>query len=458
MRTAVFTVASYNYFAFVETLMQSLMLTNPSWDRYAVLVDECRQDANELLSGRFQLITIDGINLPNSKQMKFRYDILELNTAVKPFAIEMLFTQYGYERVIYLDPDIYVYNKMEEVEDAFSRGYSFILTPHLTKELDDDGYEPNELAILRSGIYNLGFIALQNTPDVKRMIQWWKKKLIKQCIDDQTKGLFVDQKWIDFVPSRYSGVYILLHEGYNVAYWNLEQRKLFEDEKGYYSNGVPLVFFHFSGFMLEKKVLSKYTNRLFTDNQDIICELKDSYKSMLLSNHYTEWNCIPYAYGMFSDGSKILKIHRLTYRNCDYLQRICGKDPFLCSSMFEKEYLDKERILFDRYINLKLEEFSKFDNLIIFGAGNIGKRVYGCLQKHGLHHKLLCFCDNNAEKIHKLFGVDVVLPEDAMNRFPTGLFIITPVESRREILHQLLSNRINAQNISIFSSSLAGWL
>jgi len=458
MRTAVFTVASYNYFAFVETLMQSLMLTNPSWDRYAVLVDECRQDANELLSGSFQLITIDDINLPNSKQMKFRYDILELNTAVKPFAIEVLFMQYGYERVIYLDPDIYVYNKMEDVEDAFSKGNNFILTPHLTTELDDDGCEPTELAILRSGIYNLGFIALQNTPDVNRMIQWWKKKLIKQCIDDQAKGLFVDQKWMDFVPSRYSGVYILLHEGYNVAYWNLEQRKLFADAKGYYSNGVPLVFFHFSGFLLEKNVLSKYTNRLFTNNQNIICELKDSYKSILVSNHYSEWKCIPYAYGTFADGSNILKIHRLTYRNSDYLQRICGENPFLCSSMFERKYLDEEKILFDRYINLKIKEFSKFDSLIIFGAGNIGKRLYECLQENKMHHRLCCFCDNNADNIRKLFGIDVVLPEVGANLFPSALFIITPRDSRREIVCQLLSNKINVRNISIFSSSLAGWI
>jgi hypothetical protein len=67
---------------------------------------------------------------------------------------------------------------------------------------------------------------------------------------DKPRGIFVDQKWIDLAPLFFEGIYILKHKGYNMAWWNFNDRKLFEQNGDYYVNSenYPLVFFHFSGF------------------------------------------------------------------------------------------------------------------------------------------------------------------------------------------------------------------
>lgn len=39
----------------------------------------------------------------------FQYTVLELNTAVKPWAMQHLLRQ-GHEQVFYIDPDIRLYN------------------------------------------------------------------------------------------------------------------------------------------------------------------------------------------------------------------------------------------------------------------------------------------------------------------------------------------------------------
>ena len=174
MKTAVFTIASKNYFAYVRTIMQSLESSNPHMDRFAVVVDEL-DDEFVALPRNFQLLELNKLDLPHPDQMKFRYNIMELNTAVKPFAILKLFETY--DRVIYFDPDIYVYKKLEPIEDALDNGSNFVLTPHFTGLFEEDGLHPDEPDIMRAGVYNLGFIALNKCHDTVEMVTWWGNKL-----------------------------------------------------------------------------------------------------------------------------------------------------------------------------------------------------------------------------------------------------------------------------------------
>src|SRR5258706_15983567 len=53
---------------------------------------------------------------------------------------------------------------------------------------------------------------------------------------------------MDLTPGLFSGVMILRHDGYNVAYWNLRQRTVTGAGSSATVNGEPLRFFHFSGF------------------------------------------------------------------------------------------------------------------------------------------------------------------------------------------------------------------
>ncbi|MEE4193150.1 MAG: hypothetical protein V2I66_16345, partial [Halieaceae bacterium] len=255
-KTCIFTIVSRNYLHYARTLMNSVEEFAPEAERVVGLCD-ARGDFD--FSGEnFSLLEMRDLPIPEIDKFIFRYTILELNTAIKPYVISALFEQ-GYDKVIYFDPDIRIYRSLEPML-ALLDEHQMLLTPHLTGPLDDDKL-PSELNILVSGSYNLGYIGLRNTPDMQRFAHWWEDKLYTDCVVDLERGLFVDQKWMDLAPGMYPGVHIERSPAWNVAYWNLKHRAVTRDAQEYRVNGEPLVFFHFSGFSGEAKLLSKHQDR-----------------------------------------------------------------------------------------------------------------------------------------------------------------------------------------------------
>jgi len=218
-KTCFFTIVSNNYRHFARTLVASVRAHSPEIDAFVAVCD------GPLLApdprDGYTEISIRELGLPQFDRFTFQYTILELNTAIKPWVFAALFAR-GYERVIYFDPDIKLYGSVAPVLARLEQA-QIVLTPHLTGRLDD-GRNPSELAILQSGSYNLGFIALDRSEETRRFVEWWQSKLLRDCVVDIPRGLFTDQKWIDLVPGMYGGVAVERDPGWNVAYWNLNHR------------------------------------------------------------------------------------------------------------------------------------------------------------------------------------------------------------------------------------------
>lgn len=311
-----FTIVSRNYLAYARTLMQSVAAQYPESKRYLCLVDERAEDPT-LDTDLFETITIDQLGLPDFEAFVFRYDIMELNTAVKPYMFEWLRMRQPQAGLVYLDPDICVRRPLSEVAQGFEDGKLAVLTPHLNAPLPDDGKFPTELSLMRTGSYNCGFVAINAAHrQSAALIDWWARKLEFGCFVDLDAGLFTDQKWMDMVPGLFPDVAILRHDGYNVAYWNLASRPVTRDaESGYLANGVPLVFAHFSGVDLSKPgIFSKHQNRFTADDIGGLRPLYDDYLEKLRANGHVQHARSPYAYGRFSDGEKIVPALRRAYR------------------------------------------------------------------------------------------------------------------------------------------------
>lgn len=331
-KTAVFTIISRNYGAFAHTLMESLATVHPEWERHVLLVD--RLDDPQSLGGElFSTTLLEELHLPDLPKFLFRYDIMEMNTAAKPWMFAHL-REKGYERIVYLDPDILVVNRLLEVERLLDEGAAAVVTPHLTAPITDD-LRPSEFAIMRVGAYNLGFLALGNLPASDSFIKWWQEKLEYGAASDQENGIFTDQKWVDLAPGMFGGFSILRDLGYNVAYWNLLHRPVSQVNGNWFAGGRPLSFFHFSGFNpLDPNPFSKHQNRFTIENIGAARDLALSYASHLVRHGHAEKRKLSYAFGVFDDGVPIPNSIRALYRKNIELQALAGENPFKDSAVF----------------------------------------------------------------------------------------------------------------------------
>ena len=128
------TIVAKNYLAYARVLMDSLRRHHPDAAAYVLLVDDPTgffDPAKE----PFTVLQLADIPLPRPRELCFRYELLELATAVKPFFMAQLFAR-GHSPVIYLDPDIRLYRPLDRVLAALSEA-QVALTPHITAPLLD---------------------------------------------------------------------------------------------------------------------------------------------------------------------------------------------------------------------------------------------------------------------------------------------------------------------------------
>ena len=305
--TLAFTICSVNYLAQARTLGDSLRQTNPNYHYVIGLVDKL--DAARLpdeLMPDYPMLEVDKIGIPHFGAMCDRYDITELNTAVKPFFIDYFYRTYpNATAVIYFDPDIIIFQPLNKLNDDLTR-HSLVLTPHINSPTPD-WERPNEQHHLNTGIFNLGFIGLRTDDTARQFVNWWKDRLVYECRIDLCAGLFVDQQWVNFAPVYHDNVLIERHPGYNVAYWNLHERHLSTDDNGQWrvNKAELLQFFHYSGYNPDRPdEVSKYQTRYtFADAPDRpekprpdARPLFDLYRERLLANHNAQYRQYPCVY------------------------------------------------------------------------------------------------------------------------------------------------------------------
>lgn len=129
----------------------------------------------------------------------FKYNIVELNTSVKPMIFEYLLTTRDFDKVIYLDPDIKLYSALTNVFNELASN-NIVLTPHICTLIPLDYKTPGENMFNNFGIYNLSFLGVSTSPETQHFIRWWKEHTYKQCYVDVYNGIFVDQLPINHVP------------------------------------------------------------------------------------------------------------------------------------------------------------------------------------------------------------------------------------------------------------------
>ncbi|TAE18438.1 MAG: hypothetical protein EAZ95_04370 [Bacteroidetes bacterium] len=241
-----FTIVTNSFLAHARSLQESFLKHNPDFRFYIGLLDAPLPDEDLT-----DVVLATDLALPYWEEMHQRYTPFELSCAMKPYFASYFAEKFDFELIIYLDSDMRVYASFEYLKDLRAQSAIF-LTPHLTAHAQENGAV--ETGLLRSGTYNAGFFAVSNLPESKLFLEWWKTKLRTQCYAKVEQGLFVDQLWLNLVPTLFEKCCVIKHQGYNVAYWNFWERE-----------ADNVVFFHFSGYDVRvPDAVSKYADLAIT--------------------------------------------------------------------------------------------------------------------------------------------------------------------------------------------------
>lgn len=322
MTVHAFTSFSYSYLNRARVLARSLRAQHPDWIIWAVVTDRAPAGFVLDLTGEdFDgLLAAEDLFGDETEAWLFGHDVVEACTAVKGRAAVVLLNRPDCTRLVYFDPDIAVINPLDEVIRLLDT-HSIVLTPHQTDpepRAACRAIQDNEIASLNYGVFNLGFIAIAGDPEGRRFAQWWDDRLRDWCHDRLDIGVFVDQKWCNLVPCFFDNVKVLRDPGYNVASWNLSQRRMAYDATGTARiNGHPLRFYHFTKLGPVGDVM---TQRYARDNTEIY-ELWWWYRQQVLRATDPAIPAGWWHYGRFDNADLIPKPVRELYRARADLQK-----------------------------------------------------------------------------------------------------------------------------------------
>jgi glycosyltransferase involved in cell wall biosynthesis len=329
------TIAAKNYLAQVRVLAASFKRHHPAGEFTTLVIDDLLAPREDFSQDPDNVVLLGDIGLPldEIRRMAMIYDVTEFSTSVKPWLLRHLL-QTGSEPVIYLDPDIEIFAPMDDIFEM-AREHSIVLTPHGMQPFPNDGLRLNESDILGSGIYNLGFLGLgAGSGD---FLDWWSRRLSRECVIDPAHMRFTDQRWIDFVPALFRH-HILKDEGCNVAYWNLHGRKVEWTGAGYEVNGEPLRFFHYSGYDPDvPHLLSRHMGdrpRILLSQEPGVARLCAEYSRKLGEAGFSNRKKTGYFYDRLENGFRLSAPVRRLYRDAliaaeSYPEKEMPPVPFL---------------------------------------------------------------------------------------------------------------------------------
>ena len=323
----VFTSAITNYLPKARVLAESVKRHHPEAKFHLVLSDEPPPGLAADGAPFDSVITIGELGIPDTRRWIFMHSIVELCTGVKGAAFQYLIKRHGDgEPVLYLDPDIVVFSRLDGVTRRFT-GKSVLLTPHIAvPESSLDAIMDNELGSLKHGVYNLGFLGVKPDAAGRAFVDWWAARLQLFCYDNIPAGVFTDQRWVDLAMVFFhDDIGLIRDPECNVATWNLTNRHATGSLKeGVLINGRPLCFYHFSGFDsgAQERMLDKYGSGM-----GALYELRKWYIAECERLGQEEYGARTWKYGFFDNGELIQRQWRKQYRVRQDLQRMFPR-PF----------------------------------------------------------------------------------------------------------------------------------
>lgn len=324
-KNCAFTIVAKNYMGLAVILEKSIRRYYNDLDFYIIVADEIpeelrREIPENVLVGKEVL----GIDENTWENMSFKYNITEFCTSIKPKSFLYMISG-GYEKIIYLDPDIYFFASIGSIFSGLD-DCCVMLTPHILTIPKLGDTDSPEKVWRECGIFNLGFCGVNNAAKTKTVLEWWHERLINQCYINTLQAQFTDQKMVDFFPAFLTKDELLISDnlGMNVAPWNFFEREILLENENLYVKARAskaehkdrLIFVHYSGYdyiklsegIREQRNISHLKN--YSDLDILFSEYSESLKKEQALLKYIN---LTYTYNTFKNGIKIIDYYRRLY-------------------------------------------------------------------------------------------------------------------------------------------------
>lgn len=167
---------------------------------------------------------------------------LEYFFTLSPCLPLYLLERYQMPFICSLDADMFFYQDPTPLFEQFA-DYSVLISEHYHSD-------PECQFDLKTGYFNVSFQAFRYNQTGMACLRRWREQCLEWCYHycDERLGRYADQKYLDTWPTDYPGEVLTLRPRVAaLATWNLNHYDLTYQQKALYSDGEPLIFYHFHG-------------------------------------------------------------------------------------------------------------------------------------------------------------------------------------------------------------------
>lgn len=248
MKKTICTISTKSHLYKVKALFDSIQEYDDCDLAVLVIDDEENLDYENSLSFHLNDFKTD---LAKDIILKYKTEHDKLRWSLKSIFISHLLQKENYEKVIYVDNDIFFYNKFDFLWEELDNN-QVLLTPHYypyDPSKNQNWFEAN----FRVGLYNAGFFAANQ--NALSALDWWANACLYRMEKSYMRGLFDDQKYLDLMPNIFPKTKVLAHQGCNVAEWNAEVlKRSIKNKEVLINDSFPIIFYHFNNFSFQKLI------------------------------------------------------------------------------------------------------------------------------------------------------------------------------------------------------------
>lgn len=209
--------------------------------------DKCLEVLGKMSLPRTTIISLNQFENEELLKIKAGRSQVEYCWTCTPSIILYSITKYNLKSCTYLDADLFFFDSPKILLDEMPEADSVLITEHRFSKSKEDA-----LTEIFCGIYCVQFITFKNNENGLKVLKWWINACIEWCYARVEAIKYGDQKYLDYWPVMFKGIYVLKNLGGGVGPWNVKQYNFQKQNNAVWGYEIAtgkefkLIFYHFS--------------------------------------------------------------------------------------------------------------------------------------------------------------------------------------------------------------------